>query len=314
MKIAILSPKSEFNNDQIALLESVAEVVFTETRDEHPIEKLLDLSKDADVIALDPDVCGGFEKAKENVITIMESLPNLKGVCLGTTSFGWIDLEYCEKKGIPVTNCPGWSKNSVAEQTIAFILNSVRRIILTDRETQEGKYKLEMASEVCGKTLGIIGLGSIGSRVAELAQGLGMKVIAYNRSPKSVTGVEMVSMDELLKNSDVISIHVTHSPDNENLITSDVLNKLKRGAFVVNLSDRKVVNEEAMAQAIQDKIVASYIFELESFDSSPLTNLPGVIMMKPFAWFTKEALDRLIQLWTENILAMAKGTPQHRIN
>lgn len=98
MKIAILSPRSEFNKDQISRLESLGEISFTETRDENPFDELLKLSQGAEILAIDPDVCGGFEKAKANVNKLIDAMPQLKGICLGTTSFGWVDLEHCKEK------------------------------------------------------------------------------------------------------------------------------------------------------------------------------------------------------------------------
>lgn len=214
-----------------------------------------------------------------------------------------------------VSNCPGWSRNSVAEQTITFILATLRRVILTDRETQAGKYQLKMSHEVNGKTLGIIGLGSIGSRVADLAHGLGMKVIAYNRTRKSYPNVEIKEqLDDLLSEADVIALHITHSPENINLIGVHELSKVKKGVIFVNLADRESIDETAMAQALKDGTVGSYIFELEKFEGSPLTGLENVIMMKPFAWFTQEALDRLIELWTKNIEAMTQNNPQNLVS
>lgn len=315
MKIAILSPRSEFNKDQISRLESLGEISFTETRDENPFDELLKLSQGAEILAIDPDVCGGFEKAKANVNKLIDAMPQLKGICLGTTSFGWVDLEHCKEKKIMVSNCPGWSRNSVAEQTITFILATLRRVILTDRETQAGKYQLKMSHEVNGKTLGIIGLGSIGSRVADLAHGLGMKVIAYNRTRKSYPNVEIKEqLDDLLSEADVIALHITHSPENINLIGVHELSKVKKGVIFVNLADRESIDETAMAQALKDGTVGSYIFELEKFEGSPLTGLENVIMMKPFAWFTQEALDRLIELWTKNIEAMTQNNPQNLVS
>lgn len=128
----------------------------------------------------------------------MESLPNLKGVCLSTTSFGWIDLDYCKKRHLPVSNIPGYSRESVAEHALALLLCLAKRIIVSDRRTQKGQYKMEKGFELKGKTLGIIGLGSIGSRIAELGLAIGMRVIAYNRSPKSMPGVEMKTLAEVL--------------------------------------------------------------------------------------------------------------------
>jgi len=184
MKIVIFNPQSSFSSELQKKLSSLGKVTYTKTREELPLQKLLEMAKGSDIIGVDPDPLGGFEKAKEKLTKIMESLPNLKGVCLSTTSFGWVDLEYAKKRKIPVSNVPGYSKESVAEQSIAFLLGSAKRIFISDRRTQKGKYELMRGFELKGKTLGVIGLGNIGSRVAELGIGIGMNVIAYNRSPR----------------------------------------------------------------------------------------------------------------------------------
>ncbi len=145
MKIVIFNPKADFSEEQQKQLSAFGEVVFTEKRDELPQNKLLDMAKDAEIIAVDPDPLGGFEKAKPQLQKILESVPNLKGVCLSTTSFGWIDLEYCKKRKLPVSNIPGYSSESVAEHGIALLLAMAKRIIISDRLERAGKYKLEKA-------------------------------------------------------------------------------------------------------------------------------------------------------------------------
>src|SRR3990167_3826961 len=194
MKIVIFNPKDSFTLEQQKQLSSLGEIVYTKTREALPIEKLLEIAKGAEIVGVDPDPLGGFEKAKEKLTKVMESLPSLKGICLSTTSFGWVDLEYARKRKIPVSNVPGYSKESVAEQAIAFLLGAAKRIFVSDRRTQKDKYFLDRGLELREKTLGVIGLGSIGSATAELANGIGMEVIAYNRSPKKIKNVKMVSL------------------------------------------------------------------------------------------------------------------------
>ena len=122
MKIVIFNPKTDFTPVQQKQISSLGSVSYTETRDALPIKKLLQMAKGAEIIGVDPDPLGGFEKAKEKLTRIIESLPDLKGVCLSTTSFGWVDLEYAKKRKIPVSNVPGYSRESVAEQALAFLL------------------------------------------------------------------------------------------------------------------------------------------------------------------------------------------------
>ena len=313
MKIVIFNPKDSFISEQQKQLSSFGEVLYTKTREALPAERLLEMAKGAEIVGVDPDPLGGFEKAKEKLTNIMESLPNLKGVCLSTTSFGWVDLEYAKKRKIPVSNVPGYSKESVAEQAIAFLLGAAKRIFVSDRRTQKGKYFLDRGFELRGKTLGIIGLGNIGGATAELANGIGMKVIAYNRSPKKIKGVKMVSLNQLLKESDAILLHTTHEEANNNMIGKTELAKMKRGVIVVNTVDRELVDEKAMADTLKSKKVDTYVYEGEDLVHTPLDKLENAIGFKGFAWFTKEALENLYRIWISNLVALSKGKPQNRV-
>lgn len=313
MKVVIFNPKADFSEEQRKTLSSLGEVTYTQTRDELPENKLLEMAKGADIIGVDPDPLGGFEKAKPVLTKILDSVPNLKGVCLSTTSFGWVDLEYCKKRGLPVSNVPGYSSESVAEHTITLLLAMAKRIIISDRLERAGKYKLEKGFELRGKTLGIIGLGNIGKKTAALGLGIGMKVMAYNRSPEKMDGVEMVTLDTLLSQSDAIALHTTHEESTNGFLDKELLDKMRDGVIVVNTVDREIVNEEDMAEALKSGKVAFYAFEGEDLTKPPLAKLENAIGIKGFGWYTKEALQNLYRIWVENIVALAKGTPQNRV-
>jgi len=314
MKIVIFNPKDSFSQKLQDQLSSLGQVTYTKDRETLPLDTLLDMAKGADIVGCDPDPLGGFEKAKEKLSAIINSLPNLKGVCLSTTSFGWIDLDLCKKRQIPVSNVPGYSKESVAEQAIAFILGASKRIFVSDRRTNQGKYFLDLGFEVRGKTLGVIGLGSIGSATAKLAKGVGMKVIAFNRSPKKMPGVTMVSLEKLLEQSDFISLNTTHESANDNMIGKSELNRMKKGVIIVNTVDRALVDEQAMAQALKSGQVDTYVYEGEDLIHTPLAGLENAIGFKGFAWYTKEALENLYKIFVGNVVALAKGKPQNLVS
>jgi lactate dehydrogenase-like 2-hydroxyacid dehydrogenase len=313
MKITIYKPKSEFTKEQQKLLTSLGDVSFIDKKGELPLQQLINLAKGSDVIAPTPDSFGGFEKAISPLMKVIESLPKLKGVCLSTTSFGWIDLGQCKKKSIAVSNIPGYSRESVAEHALAMLLNLSKMIFISDRREQKGKYKIELGHELKGKTLGVIGLGNIGSRVAELGLGIGMKGIAYNRHPKKMKGVEMKSFDEVLKESDAISLNTTHEEANKHLIGSKELSKMKDGIIIVNTVDRELVDEEAMAKACKSGKVFGYAYEGEDLIHTPLAGIENAIGIQAFAWYTKEALENLAEIWVGNIEALAKGKPRNRV-
>jgi len=309
MKIAVLVPKNEFLKEQQRRLSQLGQVIYVKSREEHALKKLIKLAKDSEILAADPDVFGGFEVAKAKLTKLMKTLPKLKAVAFASTSFSWIDLDYCRERNIVVTNVPYYSTESVAEHALALLICLAKKIILTDRRTQQDKYKLDMGFELKGKTLGVIGLGNIGSRVAELGHGVGMKVIAYNRTPKEQKDVEMKSLNEVLTESDAISINLAHNEETRHLISKEQLAKVKKGAIIVNLAAKEIVDEKAMAKALKSGKVASYAYEGEDLKSGSLSNVETAIGLKGFAWYTRDALDRAMEIWTNSIVSLVKGKP-----
>lgn len=313
MKITILCPQSEFSTEQQYKLSVVGEVIYTKSRDEYPLEDLIKLAKDSEILAFDPDNIGGFEKTPTRILNLMEAMPKLKGLVLSTTAFGYVDKDYCKKRGIVVTNVPFYSTESVAEHTLAMILGCVKRIFLTDRRTQKNKYKLEMGRELNHLSVGIIGLGHIGERTAELCKAIGASVYAYNRTPKRMEHIQRKSIEEVLTKSDVIAIHLAENKETEHFLSKERIEMLKDGVVVVNTSDRSIVDEVAMAKALKSGKVDQYCFEGENPKGSPLSGIETAIMFKGFGWFTKEALEKNKEIWVDNIVGVAKGAPHNPI-
>ena len=295
-------------------LSALGTVVYTESREELPTEELEEKAHDADIFAIDPDNLGGFEKAQERVTKLAETLPNLKGVALSTTAYGWIDTKYFKDRGIPVANVPGYSRESVAEHTVALLLCLAKKILISDRRTQKGQYELELGFELKGKTLGIVGLGNIGSRVAEIAKCFGMRVIAYNPSPRSLTYVEMKTLDKVLTESDAITLHTRDSEDVRGLINNQAIGKMKNGVIIVNTVDPSLVDELDMVLALKSGKVCGYAYEADDLDHTPLASVENALGIKRYAWYTKEALENLFNIWVDNIEGMVKGKLQNIVN
>jgi len=314
MKITVFNPKSEFSPENQRRLSALGTVVYTEKREELSTEELEEKARGAVILAIDPDNLGGFEKAQERVTKLAEMLPNLKGVALSTTAYGWIDTKYFKDRGIPVANVPGYSRESVAEHTAALLLCLAKKILISDRRTQKGQYRLELGFELKGKTLGIIGLGSIGSRVAEIAKCFGMRVIAYNPSPRSLSYVEMKTLDEVFTESDAITLHTRDSEDVRGLINNQAIGKMKDGVIIVNTVDRSLVNEHDMAEALKSGKVSGYAYEAEDLEHTPLASIENAVGIKGFGWYTKEALENLFNIWVDNIEGVVKGKLQNIVN
>lgn len=308
-----MCPQSEFSTEQQYKLSVIGEVIYTKSRDEYPLDDLIKLAKDSEILAFDPDNIGGFEKTPTRLLNLMEAMPKLKGLALSTTAFGYVDKDYCKKRGITVTNVPFYSTESVAEHTLAMILGCVKRIFLTDRRTQKNKYKLEMGRELNHLSVGVIGLGHIGERTAELCKAVGASVYAYNRTPKRMEHIQRKSIEEVLTKSDVIAIHLAENKETEHFLSKERIEMLKEGVAVVNTSDRAIVDEVAMAKALKSGRVDQYCFEGENLKGSPLDGIETAIMFKGFGWFTKEALEKNKQIWIDNIVGIAKGAPHNPI-
>lgn len=312
MKITILVPKNEFNMSQQKQLALLGEIVYVSSRKKQLFGKLVKLARGTKILGADPDVFGGFEVAKKELTKLMDQLPNLKAVTLSTTSFSWVDLNYCKKRKIVVTNVPYYSTESVAEHILTLLFCLAKNVIINDREAQKKKgnwLKTGPGFELKGKTLGVIGLGHIGSRVADLGKAVGMKVIVWNRTSKKKKGVQMKTLNEVLAESDAISINLIDNKETHHFISAKEIKKMKNSVVVVNLAARQIIDEKAMAKALKKGQVVAYGYEGEDLDSGPLAKINNAIGLQSFAWYTKEALERASEIWTKSIVATVKGRP-----
>jgi lactate dehydrogenase-like 2-hydroxyacid dehydrogenase len=309
MKIVVMCPKSEFNFAQQSRLDAMGSVFFTKNRDEYPLEELIEMSHGCDILAFSPENIGGFELVSERLPKLLATIPRLKGIALETTSFGYVDLDYCKAHSIIVSNVPYYSTESVAEHVLGFLLGAAKRIFISDRKTQKGNYELIMGQELMGKTLGVVGLGHIGRRVAELGKAVGMKVIAWNRNPKEISEVEMVSLGDLIAQADAISINLASNTETELIISKELLTRVKKGVIIVNAADRSLVDEDAMSESLRRGDVDTYVCEAEDLLTSPLSGSENALLFQGFGWFTKEALERNKEIWIDSIEGILKGTP-----
>ena len=162
-------------------------------------------------------------------------------------------------------------------------------------------------------TVGVIGLGHIGERVAKLCQGLGMSVSAYNRTPTRMEFVHRRNLDEILHNSDVILLHLALNEETKGFLSEEKINKIKEGAIVINTANRLLVNERDMANSLKMGRIDQYCFEADSVNGSPLKDIETAIAFKPFGWYTKEALNRNKEIWVKNIAGLCREQPTNRI-
>lgn len=260
---------------------------------------------------------------------IMESAgPQLKIIANYAVGFDNIDLKTAKEKGIMVTNTPEVLTNTVAEHTFALMLAISHRIVEADKFTREGKYKgwepdLLLGNDLFGKTIGIVGLGRIGSRVAyQAARGFDAKVIYYDikrneEFEKKFSAAYKENLEELLKEADYVTLHVPLLPTTRHLINEEKLKLMKKSAYIINTSRGAVVDEKALVKALKEKWIkgaALDVFENEPKIAPGLSELDNVILTPHIASATEETRTKMSELVAENIIAAMEGkTPPNLV-
>lgn len=283
-----------------------------------PEEKVVERIGDSEMILLNKIVI-----SKE----ILEKCPNLKFIGVLATGYNVIDTAACKEKGIVVTNIPSYSTDAVAQHVFAFILNFSNMVQKHSESVQnEGWIKnpdfcywLSPLTELSGKTIGIFGFGNIGQKVAKIAHAFGMNVLIHVHSEKSFTGGEKtVSVEELFRESDFISLHAPMTPETAEIINEKNLSLMKKSAILVNTARGGLVNEKALRNALDSGKIAGYATDVllkEPMDKdSPLFNAPNCIITPHIAWAPKETRLRLVGIAVENIKAFLNGKPQNVVN
>jgi len=252
---------------------------------------------------------------------IIESLPNLKMIAIWATTCHYVDLAAAKKRGIIVTHVPGYSTEAVAVHSIALLLATIRKLNLADRHVREGRFDWRpfRGLELTGKTIGIVGTGVIGCRVGELAKALGMHVLGYDVMPNpqraEQIGMKYVELQTLLKESDVVSIHVTLNASSELLIGKDQFEMMKNGAVLINTSQGKVVDETALADALTSGKLSCAGLDVFSQEppspDNPLFKLDNVVLTPHIGFHTKEAVERCGDISIDNIAKFLEGRPQN---
>lgn len=281
-------------------------------------EEVAERVRDADVIFVNKAKLGEHNLANAE---------RLKLICEAATGYDNIDVAYCQKRGIGVCNVPGYSVFSVAQVTVGMVLSLVNRFAEYTRYTADGTYsKGESANilkpvyhELYGKTWGIVGYGSIGAKVGEIAKALGCRVLAFKRTP--IEGVECRDLDSLLAESDVVTVHIPLSAETKGLISRERIAKMKDTAILVNTARGAVVDEEALCEAVRTGKLAgigSDVYPVEPFDEqSPyfaVKELDNVCLTPHMAWGTIEARERCFDEMLLNMQAFFDGSIRNRVD
>ena len=255
----------------------------------------------------------------------MVQLLNLKYIGVLATGYNVVDLQVAHERGIIVTNVPAYSTESVAQMVFAHLLTATNHTERYAMENRQGRwsdspdfcYYDASIRELSGKTFGIVGLGHIGSRVAQIALAFGMKVKALTSKPAEALpdGIQKTDLKELLLTSDVISLHCPLTTDTHHLINAETILWMNPEAILINTGRGPLVDDHALAAALESGRIKAYCADVMTEEppktDNPLLKVPNAYITPHIAWATLEARQRLIQVATENVRAFLSGHPQN---
>lgn len=316
MKIVVLDWSTVTSNDDISPddLKKYGDIkIFSLTPPELTAERI----GDAEIV-----LCNKVLITRD----IMDKCPNLRYIGLFATGFNNIDTEYAKLKNITVCNAGQYSTNAVAQQVFAYILDFASRIRNYDSAVKSGEWENSpcfsyfpiTTAELAGKTLSIVGYGSIGKRVAEIGKVFNMNIVISTRTKPENCPYEVTDIITAVKKADFLTFHCPLTEQTKGIINADLLDAMKTSAVLINTSRGAVVNEKDLANALNDKKIASaYLDVLDKEPMSPDTPLKtaeNCIITPHTAWAAYETRKRLFDIVCENIRLWQNGTPQNKVN
>lgn len=282
-------------------------------------EQIIERAADADAVLVNKVVLN------ENILS---QLPKLKYIGVCATGYNNIDTGSASKCGITVTNVKAYGPASVAQHTFSLLLALTNHTELHSQSVRKGDwatsedfcYWKTPLVELAGKTIGLVGLGDIGSHVAAIALAFGMKVIAYRKNPGQTKDpdIEMVSLETLFRQSDVISLHCPLTEETRHLINAERLSWMKPTAYLLNTGRGPLINEEDLANALYSNVIAGAGLDVLSAEppkaDNPLLTAPNCIITPHIAWASFEARKRLLQMVADNLKAFKEGKATNVVN
>lgn len=280
-------------------------------------EEIMERAKDADAI-----LCNKTVIDRE----VIDAAPKLKYIGLFATGFNNIDIDYAASRGIAVCNAPGYSTESVAQHTFALLLALLDRVGEYNRTVLEGDWIKSRTfsyfplplSELCGKTMGIVGYGAIGRRVGEIAMAFGMKVLVHNRRKVNDDRVEQVTFEELLSRADVVSMHCPLNEDSKGIMNADAFAKMKKGAAFINTARGGLVDEIALRDALESEHLMGAGVDVLCVEpmtaDCPLYKAKNCFITPHIAWAGVETRRRLMGIVAQNIEDFKNGRPNNKVN
>lgn len=277
--------------------------------------------------------CTGSEVIFTNKVILnsetIEQLPELKYIGVLATGTNVVDLNFAKERGICVTNIPGYSTDSVVQHVLALMLHFSSKVSVHNDAVQEGdwvnsidfSFTLGTLNELSGKTLGIIGLGTIGRKLARVADAMGMKIVAAHQSSMDRLElpyeVEWLPVDEVFALADFLSLNCPLTPETEKVVNAEHLKKMKSSAIVINTGRGPLVDEQALADALNNGTIAGAGLDVLSTEppagDNPLLSAKNCVITPHIAWASREARTRLIAIAADNLTAFMAKNPKNTV-
>lgn len=315
MHIVVLDAQTVTNGD--VSLEPIKEFGELTVYPLTAYEEIADRIADADAVFCNKSLLDSYTLRKAE---------KLRYIGLFATGYNNIDLAYTREKGITVCNAGSYSTQAVAQHTFALILEHFNRVGAYNDFVQAGNWVNSTTfspfvfptDELCDKTIGLIGYGSIGKAVARIAQAFGMRVLVHTRTPQEDGTVTFLSLEEMLPQVDVLSIHCPLNDRTRGMINADALSRCKKGAFLVNTSRGPVVDEKALRAALKSGHIGGAgldVLQVEPMESGcPLLNMPNCMITPHVAWAPVTTRLRLMNIVTDNLRCFLNGAPKNVVN
>ncbi|MEO0413711.1 MAG: D-2-hydroxyacid dehydrogenase [Verrucomicrobiota bacterium] len=274
--------------------------------------------------------CQGAEVILTNKVVLdaakLEQLPDLKYIGVTATGINIVDIDAANRAGITVTNVPGYSTDSVAQLTFALILELANQVGSHSASVHQGQwanssdfsYTLSPQIELSGRKLGVIGYGDIGQAVARIGSAMGMDIIVHSRTAAKVPADLFRSLDDVFEQSDIISLHCPLTAENADMVNSERLDRMKPSAWIINTARGPLVNEQALADALNNGQIAGAGLDVLCKEpmtrDNPLLGAKNCVITPHIAWATQEARKRLIDIVAANLRLWQNGAPQNVVN
>lgn len=309
MKIVQIEPLGITDEQLKSLVEKLEnngdEYIAYDSR-ETDTDKLIERVKDADVVVL---------ANQPFPAEVVEKCEKLKMISVAFTGVDHVAVDECKKRGICVCNAAGYSTNAVSELVFGLIISLYRKIN-EGKENMTSGVKKAPGIELSGKKFGIIGTGAIGLKTAEIAKAFGCEVYAYSRTEKHIDGIKYITLCDLMRTCDIISVHVPLNDSTKDLVSSMLIDEMKSDAILINTARGPIIDNAALAKALKDgKITGAGI---DVFDTEPplapdypLLDAPNTVLMPHIGFSTKEALYKRAVITINNITSWKSGEPQN---